>query len=184
MTCSARSFSSARRSSDEAPVLGVVGAAPARAGDRAASRRVLALHGDQRLGAGAAEGEVVEGDVVHVRARVHGAQAAVDGERRHVDGRAEALAEHDLEGVAGVDVLADALDAGLVLRRASSRRSTGRGRRAGRAPPPRAASARPLPAAPAAAARSRSLARRRCAPRRARRARPRRGPRRRRWRPP
>ena len=42
-------------------------------------------------------------------------QPTVDRERRDVDRRAEALAEHDLEGVAGVDVLADALDAGLVL---------------------------------------------------------------------
>ena len=33
-----------------------------------------------------------------------------------LDRRAEALAEHDLEGVAGVDVVPDALHAGLVAR--------------------------------------------------------------------
>ena len=76
---------------DEAPVLGGARAPPAGAGDRPRLDAV-ALDGDERLGARAAEGEVVEGDVVQVRARVHGAEAAVDGEGRHVDRRAEALA--------------------------------------------------------------------------------------------
>ena len=99
---------------DEAPVLGGVGAALARTGD-GTRLDAVAVHGDQRFGARAAEGEVVEGDVVQIRARVHGSEPAVDRERRHVDRRAEALAEHDLEGVAGVDVVADASDAALVL---------------------------------------------------------------------
>jgi hypothetical protein len=85
-----------------------------RAGD-GARLYVIALHGDQRFRAGAAEGEVVEGDVVHVGARVHGSQSTVHRERRDGDRDAEALAEYDLEGVAGVDVVADAPDAGLEL---------------------------------------------------------------------
>ncbi len=104
-------------------------APPAGAGDRPRLDAV-ALDRDQRLGTGAAEGEVVEGDVVEVRARVDRPDAAVDGERRDVHGRAEALAEHDLEGVAGVDVVADALDAGLVLLPGHGRGDgSGRGRR-------------------------------------------------------
>src|SRR5665647_999666 len=86
ITCSARSSSSART------------------GD-GARLDVVALHGDQRLRARATEGEVVEGDVVQVGARVHGSQPTVDRERRYVDRGAEALAEDDLEGVAGVDVV-------------------------------------------------------------------------------
>ena len=96
----------------EALVFGCVGAAPPRAGDRP-GHDAVAVHGDQRLGRRARQAEVVEGDVVHVGAGIDGAQPAVDGERRDADRRGEALAEHDLERVAGRDVVADARHAGL-----------------------------------------------------------------------
>ena len=108
-----------------------LGAPPAGAGDRPRLDAV-ALDGDERLGARAAEGEVVEGDVVQVWARVHGADAAIDRERRDVGRRAEALGQHDLERVAGVDVVTDALHARLVLRAAHGRGDGAvRGRRIG-----------------------------------------------------
>jgi len=95
----------------EPPILGVVGAPPARAGD-GPRLDLAALHGHERLGAGADQGEVVEGDEVHIRRRVHGAQAAVDGERRHAHRGAEALARTTWKAVTGVDVVTDALHAG------------------------------------------------------------------------
>ena len=57
-----------------------VGAARARAGDRA-RRDAAAGDGQQRLGAGAGDLEVAEVEEVHVRRRVDGAQPAVDRER-------------------------------------------------------------------------------------------------------
>ena len=89
-------------------------AARAGAGDRP-RRDVAAGDRDQRLGRGADDLEVLEVEEVHVRRRVDGAQAAVDRERldRHL-GR-PALAGHDLERVAGVDVLDDAGDVRLEL---------------------------------------------------------------------
>ena len=67
---------------DQDAVLCLVGAARPGAGD-GSRHHVVAVDRDERLGARAAEGEVVEGDEVHVRAGVHGAQAAIDGEGRH-----------------------------------------------------------------------------------------------------
>ena len=64
---------------DEAAVLRRVRAARARTGDRP-RLHVVVVDRDERLGARAAEGEVVEGDEEHVGARIHGAQTAIDGE--------------------------------------------------------------------------------------------------------
>ena len=68
---------------------------------------------DQRLGRGAGDLEVAELEEVHVGRRVDRAQAAVDRERLDRRRRDEALRRHDLEGVAGVDVLDDPRDVGL-----------------------------------------------------------------------
>ncbi len=51
-------------------------------------------------------------EVEHERARIHDAERAIDLERRRVDVELEALADHDLEDVAGADVL-DALADGV-----------------------------------------------------------------------
>jgi hypothetical protein len=96
MTCSARSFSSASSSSAR------------RAGDRALLRG-SALDGHKRLRRRAGDLEVLEVEEVHVRARVHGAQAAVDRERVAGKVGAPALARHHLVGVAGADVLLHAV---------------------------------------------------------------------------
>ena len=69
-----------------------------------------AADGEQRLGARAGDLEVAEVQEVHVGARVDVAQAPVDRERLDRDRRGPALRGHDLEGVAGVDVLDDARD--------------------------------------------------------------------------
>ncbi len=84
-------------------------AARARAGDRRV-RDVAPVDGQQRLGARAGDLEVAEVQVVHVGARVDGAQTAIDRERLDRHRRRPALGGHDLEGVAGVDVLDDPRD--------------------------------------------------------------------------
>ena len=119
------------------PVVLGVRPARARAGDRA-GRDVAAGDGDQRLGARAGDLEVAEVEEVHVRARVDGAQAAVDRERLDRDRRRPALRGHDLVGVAGVDVLDDPRDHRLELLAGHVRLERGRlpvappGGRAGR----------------------------------------------------
>ena len=95
-------------------VLGLVGAARARAGDRA-GRHVAAGHGEQRLGARAGDLEVAEVQEVHVRARVDDPQPPVDRERVGVEVGAPALRGDDLEGVARVHVLDDPRDHRLEL---------------------------------------------------------------------
>ena len=92
---------------------GVVLAARPGAGDRARGD-VAAVDRQQRLGRGADDLEVLEVEEVHVRARVHGAQAAVDARtaRPGVGALQRWLRDH-LVGVAGVDVLDDPRDVGL-----------------------------------------------------------------------
>ena len=98
---------------DAAVGLGVV-AARARARDRARGD-AAARDGQQRLRAGAGDLEVLEVEEVHVRRRVDRAQAAVDRERLDRHRRRPALGRHDLEAVAGVDVLDDPGDHRLEL---------------------------------------------------------------------
>ena len=90
-------------------VLVGVAAARARAGDRP-RRGAPAGHGDERLGRGADDLEVLEVEEVHVGRRVDRAQPAVDRERVDVDLGGPALRGDDLERVAGVDVLDDPRD--------------------------------------------------------------------------
>ena len=90
----------------------VVLAAGPRAGDRSRGD-VAAVDRQQRLGGGADDLEVLEVEEVHVRARVHVAQPAVDAERLDRRRRRPALARDHLVGVAGVDVLDDPRDVGL-----------------------------------------------------------------------
>ena len=135
ITCSARSFSSASSDSAIALVLVDRRAARPRAGDRA-RRDAAAVDGQQRLGRGADDLEVLEVEEVHVRRRVDRPQAAVDRERLDRRGRRPALRRDDLEGVAGVHVLDDAGDhrlerlarhVGLELRLGTRAAAAGRG---------------------------------------------------------
>ena len=88
-----------------APLVGLGAPAAARAGDRTADdAAVEQLH--HRLGRTADDGHLGVADEVHVRARVDLAQAAVHVERLGVELQVEALRQHDLEDVAGEDVLA------------------------------------------------------------------------------
>ena len=106
ITCSARSFSSA--SSSSAIALSSSTVAPR--GRVPAIGRVDTLRPEtvsSGSGRGAHELEVLEVEEVHVGRRVDRAQAAVDRERLGRGGRRPALRRHDLEGVAGVDVLDD-----------------------------------------------------------------------------
>ena len=103
------------------------------------------LDRQQRLGARAGDLEVAEVQVVHVRARVHRAQPAVDRERVDAEFGRPALGRDHLEDVAGVDVLDDPLDHGLellarhvgleVAARSASSRLAEVGHRAGEQPP-------------------------------------------------
>jgi hypothetical protein len=112
-------------------VLGGVRAARPGAGDRP-GRGVAAGDREQRLGRRAGDLEVLEVQEVHVRARVDHPQAAVDAERVEPERRAPALRRHDLEGVAGVDVLDDPGDHRLELLAGHVRRERGAlGARAG-----------------------------------------------------
>ena len=107
--CSARSFSSASSSASRR----ASSAASAPRGRVPAIGRVVTVAAgdrDQRLGARSGDLEVAEVEEVHVRARVDRAQTAVDRERVDLDRRRPALRGHDLEGVAGVDVLDDPRD--------------------------------------------------------------------------
>ena len=118
-----------------------VGPARPRAGDRA-GRGAAAGDGDERLGRGADDLEVLEVEEVHVGRRVDRPQAAVDRERLDRARRRPALARHDLEGVAGVHVLDDAghhrlerlaRHVGLELRLGALRVRLGARQRAGQA---------------------------------------------------
>ena len=84
----------------------LLGARAARAGARdRLGADVAPAHRQQRLGARAGDLEVAEVQEVHVGARVDRPQAAVDRERLDRHRGRPALGGHDLEGVAGVDVL-------------------------------------------------------------------------------
>ncbi len=84
-------------------------AARAGAGDRA-DGDLLVPQAHQDLGAGAGQLEVAEVQIEHERRRVEPPQGAVEGERVELERRAEAMARHDLEDVAGADVLLGLLD--------------------------------------------------------------------------
>ena len=89
----------------QAPVVVLGAAAEAGAGDRAADDpSVEQLH--HRLGRRPHERDLGVAHEVHVRRRVDLAQHPVDVERLDAPVEVEALREHDLEDVAGEDVLA------------------------------------------------------------------------------
>ena len=92
----------------QAAVLGGVTPRGRVPGERA-REHLVALHAHERLGARADERHVAGADVEHVRARVHGAQHAVEVQPVALVRRREALREHDLEDVARRDVLLGAL---------------------------------------------------------------------------
>ena len=128
MTCSARSLGSASSSrSSAASAAGVAprGRVPAMGrsvGGAAFEPHVhLGRRADEveRVGATGQAGEVEE---EHVGRRVQAAQAAVDVERLRAGLPGEALRKHDLEDVAGRDVLLGRLNRGTVLVRAHIRR--------------------------------------------------------------
>ena len=115
----------------QAAVLGSRGAARTRAGERTREHAV-ALDAHERLGARAHERHVARADVEHVRRRVHRAQHAVEVEPVALVGCRVALREHDLEDVAGRDVLLGGLDLvdellarGVRLHRHRSRHAVG-----------------------------------------------------------
>ena len=90
--------------------LGVALTRLGRAGDRVQARAaVLAL--DERLRRGADQREPVELEQEEVRRRVDAPQRPVELQRRGRGLALGALREHDLERVAGPDVLPDPLDA-------------------------------------------------------------------------
>ena len=96
------------------PAVVLVGRAPTTgAGDRSGDHTTVEqLH--HRLGRRADDGQLVAAHEVHVRARVDLAQHSVDVERIGVELELEALREHDLEDVAGEDVLLRDLDGAAV----------------------------------------------------------------------
>src|SRR3954447_18906810 len=131
ITCSARSFSSASRPSailassawsaprGRVPAIGRVDtwrSDTVSSGSGVPPPVPKATKAEKYMyGARARDPEVHEVEEVHVRARVHDAQPAVDRERIGVEVGAPALGRHDLEGVAGVHVLDDARDHRLEL---------------------------------------------------------------------
>ena len=138
--------------------LGVAVAGRGRAGDRVQARaRALELH--VRLGRRADQREVAELEQEQVRRGVDPAQRPVDRERRGRRRPLRALREHDLERVAGPDVL-------LAAEHAAPRASPGRG--SARAGPTGGPVARRAPRSAPRAARG-SRRDRRAAPRRRRR---------------
>ena len=137
ITCSARSFSSVRRSFSSSDVLLLGGAAPPGARDRVRGGHAVE-HGDQRLRAGADDVEALplgrlQAQQVHVRARVGGAQHPVDVERRPpVHGISNRCDTTTWNASPAADLLLRRLDGGVVLggRAAAGERGLGRaGRR-------------------------------------------------------
>ena len=104
MRCSARSFVSARRSA--ARRLSSSGVAP-RGRVPAMGRMVTSplAHAHQDFRARARDREASEVQEIEERRGVDAAQRAVEREGRQVEARLEALRQHDLEDVAGRDVL-------------------------------------------------------------------------------
>ena len=79
-------------------------AAVARAGDRADGHHIAA-HFDQNLRARSGDGEAAEVEEVEIRRGIGPPQRAIERERRQRERRLEALRQHDLEGIAGGDVV-------------------------------------------------------------------------------
>ncbi len=74
------------------------------AGNRA-DGHLAVLDPDQDLRARAGDGEVAEVEIVEVGRGIHPAERPVEGEGRQGERRLEALRQHDLEDVAGADVV-------------------------------------------------------------------------------
>ena len=85
-------------------IFGFVGAAPRRAGNRA-DGDVAVAHAHQNFRARADQRKAAEIEMEQERRRVQPPQRAVERERRQRERRGEALRQHDLEDVAGLDVL-------------------------------------------------------------------------------
>ena len=126
-------------------VLLVVPAAPARARDRV-GEHLVARHLHEHLGRSADELDAAEVQIEHVGGRIDLAQSAVEVEARLRDRLAELARRHDLEDVAGEDMLLRLFDGGnkitgiaFILREEVERRpslcSSFDGRRGGRAQP-------------------------------------------------
>ncbi len=93
----------------ESIVLGLGRAAPPRAGDRPDRDSVVA-QAHQDFGARADDLEVAEIEIAQERRRIDPPQRPVKRERRQRERRLEALRQHDLEDVAGADVLLRLVD--------------------------------------------------------------------------
>ena len=96
-------------------VLGCVAAALAGAGERADGDRFVAQP-DEDFRAGPDDGEAAEIEEEQEGRRVQPPQRAVQGEGRQGEWHLEALAEHHLEHVARLDIVAAALDHAVVIR--------------------------------------------------------------------
>ena len=95
-------------------VLGLVGAPPPCARDRAHRHRAIA-QADQDLGARAHQRVVAEVEEEQERGRIEPAQRAVERERRQAELEVEPLRGDHLEDVAGADVLLRPLDHRMIL---------------------------------------------------------------------
>ena len=94
-------------------LVGLAAAAGARQGPH---RHPPVHHSDHHLGRAAHQRHAGRADIEHERAGVHHAKRAVDFERMRLDRHLQPLAEHDLEDVAGADVLHALFDRLLELR--------------------------------------------------------------------
>ena len=100
----------------EASILLVGAAAPTSAGDGTRDDATVDQL-DHRLGRGAGEAERLGADEVHVRAGIDLTEHPVEIERIGIEVEGEPLREHDLEDVAGEDVLLRDVDRSRVLGR-------------------------------------------------------------------
>ena len=116
----------------ELAILHLLRAARRRPGDRP-DRHLAVLDPRHHLGRRADQRLLAELQVEHVRRWVDRAERAIDVEGRGPERRLEALREHDLDDVAGSDVLLGALDHGAELRarEIGARRQALAGRRQG-----------------------------------------------------
>ena len=102
--CSARSFGSASSSAASAASSARRLAAPARAGDRADAYLAVA-HAHQDFRAGDDDLEAAEIEKAEIGRGIDAPQRAIERERRQVEAAGEALRQHDLERVAGGDIV-------------------------------------------------------------------------------
>ena len=93
----------------EALVLGLVGAAPARAGDRA-DRHLALAHAHENFRARADDLKAAEVEEAQKRRRIDAAQRAIEREGGQSERRGEALRQHHLKDVAGANIFLGALD--------------------------------------------------------------------------